>query len=393
MGATPAELREAERGFNLWLRRRFSATWIAENASDLMGQANVEYVEWLTVNPPARNPVGWLLRCAERRAKNLLDTQTRRPTPAPLDAVIHVADENTPTPEETALERDRQERLRQALGFLPEKERKLLALVYFGDCSIREAGRKLGWQKSAADRHHNWAMEKLRALVGDDRSVLSPATLGLVAWLLAYGERGPWRRAIDAALTPGREALASGLEAGEWTARQLGELGRRLSSLGEPASVAASNGGGRLVGACGVAVATVVCGIAASGALPSGEAALAPGQAVSVPQSVDASRGFPVPDLPSAPPPPVAPKAAKAPSASATVREGRQRARATKSPAPRATIKQTVNEFGVESGSASGSESISTPEGSESPSSPSPSSGGSSAASRAKAGNGPEFAQ
>src|SRR5689334_4080939 len=78
-GASAEQLAEAERGFRVMLRRKFSASWIEENASELLAQANVEYAEWLTENPPARNPVGWLLNCANWRAINRLAEQGRRP--------------------------------------------------------------------------------------------------------------------------------------------------------------------------------------------------------------------------------------------------------------------------------------------------------------------------
>ena len=266
---TPAELREAERGFTLMLRKRFSAVWIAENAKDVLGQANMEYAEWLEDNPPARNPVGWLLTCAYRRAQNLLDSQTRRPPPASLEAVFHLADESTPTPEQQALEHDRQARLRKALGFLPEKECKLLALVYFEDRSIREAGRMVGWQKSVADRHHDRALEKMRALVGEDRSLLSPATLGLAAWVLARGEgHRPFAAALDVALAPAREAFAIGTEIVAVRAQRFADAWRRISPFTDPSNAVASGGGGRALGACGVAVASVVCGVAVSGVVP-----------------------------------------------------------------------------------------------------------------------------
>jgi RNA polymerase sigma factor (sigma-70 family) len=163
---TPLQLRDAERTFRLMLRK-FPPVWVAENASDLLAQANVEYAEWLRDRPPARNPVGWLLTCAYRRALNLWDKQRRRPASAPLDHVFHLADKSTLTPEEQVLDRDLRERLRAALEHLPDKERKLLELVYYGGFSVREAGRKLGWQKSAADRHHRAALAKLEAFVGD----------------------------------------------------------------------------------------------------------------------------------------------------------------------------------------------------------------------------------
>ena len=164
---TPAELREAERGIKTMLAKKFSAAWIAENARDLLGQASVEYAEWLKDHPPARSPVGWLLNCAYWRALNLLDSETRKPRTASLDAVFHLADESTPTPEQQVLNADLQRRLYKALSHLPDKECELLTLVHFGHMSIREAGRRLGWQKSAADRHHTAALKKMRALVGD----------------------------------------------------------------------------------------------------------------------------------------------------------------------------------------------------------------------------------
>ncbi len=164
---TPAQLREAERGLKLMLRPKFPRVWIAEHANDMLGQAHVEYQVWLEKSPPARNPVGWLIICAYRRALNLRDSERRRPNVAPLDSVFHLADESTPTPEQEVIDSDRRKRLHEVLSHLPEKEVKLLALVYYEDNSIREAGRELGWQKSAADRHHATAMAKVRALVGD----------------------------------------------------------------------------------------------------------------------------------------------------------------------------------------------------------------------------------
>jgi RNA polymerase sigma factor (sigma-70 family) len=252
--------------------------WIAENAKDLLAQANIEYAEWLEDNPPARNPVGWLLTCAYRRALNLLDTQSRKPRPAPLDSVFHLADESMPTPEQQALDRDRQSRLQEALRFLPKKECKLLALVYFEDLSIREAGRKLGWQKSAADRHHNAALEKLKALVGD-RALLSPATLGLAAWTVAKGEGSrPWAAPLEAGLELAREGLAVGVETVSIGAHRAGEAARRLAPFSEPGNAAAAGGAGRVAGQCGVAAGIAVCGLLGAGPVTSGMNAILSGK-------------------------------------------------------------------------------------------------------------------
>lgn len=160
---SPAQFREAKRGIELMYPGRFSA----ENAEDIFGQALLGYVEWRKHNPPASNPVGWLLNCAKWRAANLLDKRARRPRSASLDRVFHLADESTPGPEQRAIDGDRRRQLCEALGHLPDNERKLLVFAHCEDRSVREAGRMLGWQKSAADRHDKAAMDKMRALVGD----------------------------------------------------------------------------------------------------------------------------------------------------------------------------------------------------------------------------------
>lgn len=354
-GVTGAQMREAERGLKIMLGAKFPKAWIGEHSREVLGQAHVEYQEWLKTNAPARNPVGWLCICAYRRAQNLRDSERRRPKVDPLDTVFHLADERAPTPEQEAIDRDRERRLRKALSHLPEKEVKLLALVYFEDNSIREAGRKLGWQKSAADRHHNTAMEKLRALVGDDRSLFSPATLGLAAYLATRGEWG--LRRLDSALTPGREAVAIVAELGSSSARRLGELARSLSPLSDASAAAASSGAGRTVGVCGAGLIALVCVGAAS--------VVGPGP--NDPQRPHRPGGSRQAKGPMRPPARIAPPVTTAqlstpelPEPEPARRSEPARLRAAQRPlarerraptsAPQATSRQVQDEFGIESG-------------------------------------------
>jgi RNA polymerase sigma factor (sigma-70 family) len=379
-GVTGAEMREAERGLKIMLGAKFPKMWIAEHSREVLGQAHVEYQEWLKANPPARNPVGWLCTCAYRRAQNIRDSERRRPTATPLDTVFHLADERTPTPEQEAIERDRQERLREALSHLPEKEVKLLALVYFEDNWIREAGRKLGWKKSAADRHHNTAMEKLRALVGDDRSLFSPATLGLAAYLAARDGRSS--RLLDTALTPARELLAIGAELASVAGRRLGELARALSPFSDTGTAAANSGFGRAAGVCGAGIVTLVCVGAASVVSPGLNSTHRPHrplnshqvngsvrQPATVAPAVTALE-LPTPELPKAAP--VKPERSKV---KAPQRPQVERKPTRASRAPKATPQQIQSEFGIDSGSGSSTESATArvPESSTSaPSSSSP---------------------
>jgi RNA polymerase sigma factor (sigma-70 family) len=377
-----AELAKARQDFRRMLRaKRFSSRWIEEHADDLLSQACAEYAGKFSGAERAERPVGWLVNTAWWRAQDLLEAQGRKPPVSSLEAAFHLADESTPSPEQQALHTDSDERLRRALRHLPEKEGQLLSLVYFGNHSIREAGQKVGWRKSAADRHHNAALEKLRALLGDERSFASPATAALLAWIL--GIPSMTRRA----LTAGSHRLA--------------DLWRRLSPLTDPGSAAAAGGGGRVLGACGVAAATIACGVAASGVLP----ALHSASSHRAPPATRAARLEPSSHRALAPlPSPPATRPAPAPSGaeeerSHTVkvtsadRAQPERHRTHHTTAPEASTAQTVNEFGVEAGSASASPATPAPESPASPASPSarpapPSSG---AGSPASTSAGPEF--
>ncbi len=261
-----AHLREAERGFLALLRaKRFPRAWIDKNAIDLLAQAASEYAAWLKDHKAEPNPVGWLITCAYRRAVNLLDSESRRPPTTSLDAVIDHGDQRTPTPEQEALANDRQRRLREALHCLPARDRRLISLVYFEDRTVREAGRRLGWRKSAADRHHQAALERLRAIVGDDRALLSPAVLGLGAWVALADDRAPGLRGIPRALAS--VAQGAGAPLAE-LARRLAAGARRLLPLAEPGSAAASSGAGRVAGACGAGLLAAVCGLVVAGVQP-----------------------------------------------------------------------------------------------------------------------------
>jgi RNA polymerase sigma factor (sigma-70 family) len=354
-------MREAERTLKVMLGPKFPRVWIAEHTQDVLGQALVEYQVWMKANGPARNPIGWLCTCGYRRALNLRDSERRRPHLDPLDTVFHLADERTPTPEQEAIDCDRQERLRKAMSHLPEKEIKLLALVYYEDDSIREAGRKLGWQKSAAARHHDTAMEKLRALVGDDRSLFSPATLGLAAYLASRGGRPS--QLLEATLRPARELVAIGAEAASASARRLADLARSLSPYSDAGSAAANSGIGRAAGACGAGIVALACVGAATIVAPGLNSGTHPQRPEHSPQVKGPVRPpssatvtpalttteLPTPEVPTPAPvehaQPAPAKVAKRPQA--------ERKQARTARAPQATPKQTESEFGVDRGSSS----------------------------------------
>lgn len=355
---TDEELREAEKGLvRLLHKKRFPREWIERNVPDVMAQARSDFAVRLAAGKED-DTVNLLVVIGYRRAVKALDAQLSRPATTSIESVFHLADESTPTPEEEAIEHDRQERVVKAMANLPERERKLMAFVYFDGKSVREAGRRLGWSKSSADRHHQAALEKLHELL--DRSLLSPE-IPIPAYIAARHWESSPLRAAERWVQGAGETVVEGLMLG----------GGRLGQAAEGASAAASSGAGRTAaGVCGAAVAVCLTGAATGvvgpgvGAIGIGEAAPGPPpkhRAASREAAAEVqSRTTPIlPDDAAAEPDTSArssssrPKAAVGGSPAATaVREpaARERRSDSASSAPAATPKETVNEFGVEGG-------------------------------------------
>ena len=157
---------------------------------------------------------------------------------------------------------------------LPSKEAQLLALIYYEDCSIREAGRQLGWRKSAADRHHAAAMAKMLALIGDPK-LLSGAMIGPAASAYVHGDA---HHRIDSATQVAfrtlSHAYAAASERVEVVAHRSADLARRVAPFSDSANVAATGGAARVAAHCGAAASIAVCGLLAAPAVEQGLEAL-----------------------------------------------------------------------------------------------------------------------
>jgi hypothetical protein len=173
--------------------------------------------------------------------------------------VIHTAEDPEPTPEETLLEHDRHRRIAEALSKIPEKDRKLLALVYYEGHSIRAAGRLLGWGKSNADTRHAEAMKRLRALVGP-REFLSPSLVGLVAQAATLRDRRGLLGGIANRVSAGVQDFADLFTRWVGTAtRNAGEAARRAVPFTDAGTAAASGGAGRAIAQCGALATAAIC--------------------------------------------------------------------------------------------------------------------------------------
>ncbi|HEX6205267.1 MAG TPA: sigma factor-like helix-turn-helix DNA-binding protein, partial [Solirubrobacterales bacterium] len=338
--------------------KHFPREWIKEWVPEIMSQARTDFAARLAVEQ-VDDAVSLLVVIAYRRAIKFVRAERSRPKETSIENFFHLADESTPTPEQETLDHDRQETLVRVMGELPERERRLLALIYFNDMEIGAAGRRLGWSKASATRHHQAALERLRELVGD-RELLG-VEVAIPAFVISR-DHAPPRAAlmwIEGAAETLRDSMVLG--------------GGRLGPLAETGNAAAMGGAGRTAaGVCGAALVACLAGAATgvvgpgidaketsppSRAHPARETSTASphrqpaggtdGAATQAPERSTGDRGE-------------AGSLERSPSpASRSIPEPRERA-ATSNP-PTASAAQTVNEFGLESGEAE--ESAASPSG------------------------------
>jgi RNA polymerase sigma factor for flagellar operon FliA len=84
-----------------------------------------------------------------------------------IEAASRVADESLPAPDAAVDTARLSRRVREALATLPDRERRLMELYYFGDKNLVEAGNELGLSKSWACRLHARAVDLLRRAMDD----------------------------------------------------------------------------------------------------------------------------------------------------------------------------------------------------------------------------------
>lgn len=109
-----------------------------------------------------RHPKRWLLTVAHRRAIDLLRRNTRRRADSVDEIPYLVAPESDP-------DRGIQARaLSRLIARLPEKQREVLLLRHFADCTFADIGRITGVATFTAASRHRLAIVKLRRLLEKD---------------------------------------------------------------------------------------------------------------------------------------------------------------------------------------------------------------------------------
>ena len=213
-GLSGAELEAARLGFNQLLRRRrFSAQWIGRHGEEVFGQAALEYSRKLAEGERIENPPGWIIECAWRRAKSELEAEQRSPDVVSTEKSRPLAERVEPSPEETLLDFERFAKVRAAIAELSADRRRILALSYFEGLSVRQAGERLRWHPSKAQRAHEGAKRQLHELLGVGAADQLEVEIGLAAYLsLATGASGAGRfPAVHALVERGTQKAAEGL--------------------------------------------------------------------------------------------------------------------------------------------------------------------------------------
>jgi RNA polymerase sigma factor for flagellar operon FliA len=118
----------------------------------------------------------------KRLGRTILRISTIEST-SPLSAGDHVDERSLPAalvpsePEspDSAYERTEvKERIRTAMATLPERERRLVNLYYFGEVTMKEIGEELGVNESRVSQLHARAMQRLRAALEPARPMGQP---------------------------------------------------------------------------------------------------------------------------------------------------------------------------------------------------------------------------
>lgn len=217
-----AQFESARLGFFQTLRRkRMSPQFVERHGEELFAQACFEYSRRASEGIDIADAPAWIVTCAWHRTVGLLETRDWRPRLVSTDSIAERADDGDSTPEEAFLSEDRARKVREAVEELPAYQRRMLALSYFEDASVREAGRRLRWTASKAQRAHEAAQKCIHEILGVESS--DEIEIGLFAFLSVAREHSAGR-----ALPTGFEAALGSAHRG---AEGLGHTVQKLTHL------------------------------------------------------------------------------------------------------------------------------------------------------------------
>lgn len=81
-----------------------------------------------------------------------------------------------PSPHKAFETREVRDRVRRAMGGLPPRERKIVAMYYFGEATMKQIGAEIGVNESRVSQLHARALDRLKRLLAADVGVHEAAT-------------------------------------------------------------------------------------------------------------------------------------------------------------------------------------------------------------------------
>lgn len=269
---SPAEMKRARDGFRGKLfRLRYSPQFIENNCDELLAIAHSEYARANDEGVEIRDPVAWTIHCAWRRTQNLLQAENHRPRNVSTEAVEPIVDVDALAPDELVEIEDRARKVREAVAKLSMEQKKVIALTFFEDFSVREAAKRLNWKPARVQHHRDMALRELRRFLPVTDSDELWVDVGLAAWLAVAGGGllhfpGGFEAVLDKAADGGSSLWA-----------KAHDLARRFTLGGgnDAASAVASSGVARTAGACATGAAIVCIAGASTGIVGPGLPGLA----------------------------------------------------------------------------------------------------------------------
>ena len=137
-------------------------------AEDIVQDTFVRLARSVAGIRPGLGISGWLYRTARNRT---IDTVRHRrfevlaDTGSPGDSALAAAGKRTPTPADEAVQNENRSRVRDCLARLPDRQRDVLMLRYYGDLSFREVAQVLGRPLGTVLWQARGSMERLREML------------------------------------------------------------------------------------------------------------------------------------------------------------------------------------------------------------------------------------
>lgn len=255
-------LREMERDLRRTLRaHRLSESFVDRHAEDALQKGVVEYLRAREAGKEVREPKGFVLTAAFRRAIDELRREARTLDVLEVERLLERGGQTHPSAEEVAVEDIMAADLRAAIDSLPAEERQALRLHYFEELPDARSAELLYCSERTFRRRLHKALSDLASLLGAPAP--EPGShRGLEIGLVAWASLGGGRVAMSSSPVDHLAAVLDGLHS--LPGRILGRLrgtgaGVAASDTPERIGAIAAGPAGKVIGGC--AGAAVICAL------------------------------------------------------------------------------------------------------------------------------------